>query len=164
MEGYKEHMVKKRTTGKDRAVRILFWVLIALSAAGAVLLLQPIFFLVTVSLYMVYRYLVYPLTDLEYEYLYCDKQLTVSKIMAKERRKDLEVLDLDKVEILAPANSYRLAEYKNREFKISQYWSLEEETVPYVMVYEGGRKILLDLADDFVKIIQNNAPRKVFLD
>ncbi len=164
MEGYKEHMVKKRTTGKDRAVRVLFWILIAVSAAGAILFLLPAFFLVTVSLYLVYRYLVYPLTDLEYEYLYCDKQITVSKIMAKERRKDLEVLDLDKVEMLAPANSYRLAEYKNRELKLTQYWSLEEEVVPYVMIYEGGRKILLDLADDFVKIIQNNAPRKVFLD
>lgn len=164
MEGYKEYMVKKRTTGKDKGVRVLFWVLIALSAAGAIVLLMPPFFLVTVCLYMVYRYLVYPLTDLEYEYLYVDRQLTVSKVMAKERRKDLEVLDLDKVEILAPSNSYRLAEYKNRELKISPYWSLEEDHVPYVMIYEGGRKILLDLTEDFVKIIQNNAPRKVFLD
>ena len=32
------------------------------------------------------------------------------------------------------------------------------------MIYEGGRKILLDLPKDFVKIVQNNAPRKVFFD
>jgi hypothetical protein len=46
------------------------------------------------------------------------------------------------------------------------FWSLDtsDDHVPYAMIYEGGLKVLLDLPKDFVKIIQNNAPRKVFFD
>ncbi|MBR3306170.1 MAG: hypothetical protein IKI75_02795, partial [Lachnospiraceae bacterium] len=137
-----------------------------LSAVAAIVLMVPVILLGTVMLGVLYRYVIYPLTDIEYEYLYCDRQLTVSKIMAKEKRKDLETFELEKVELLTPANSYRLADVNNRELKVTDYWSLStaEGHVPYAMIYEGNRKILLDLPTDFVKIIQNNAPRKVFTD
>ena len=86
--------------------------------------------------------------------------------MAKEKRKDVAVYDLEKMELLVPANSYRLADYKNRDLKVVDYWSLNpaEDHVPYALIYEGNSKILLDLPADFVKIVQNNAPRKVFFD
>ena len=166
MESYMEYMVKKETTGKDKAVRAACIIVIVAVVLAGVLLLQPILFVGALILGMVYRYLIYPMTDLEYEYMYCDKQITVSKIMAKEKRKDVATYDLEKMELLAPANSYRLAEYKNRDMTVVDYWSLDpsEEHVPYALIYEGKSKILLDLPADFVKIVQNNAPRKVFFD
>ena len=86
--------------------------------------------------------------------------------MAKEKRKDVATYDLDKMELLVPANSYRLADYKNRDLTVVDYWSLDpsEDHVPFALIYEGKSKILLDLPADFVKIVQNNAPRKVFFD
>ncbi|MBR5419575.1 MAG: hypothetical protein IK115_00350 [Lachnospiraceae bacterium] len=166
MESYMEYMVKKRSTPKDLAIRYGCVALIVLVTVAAFLFYPYLALLIGIGLGCLYRYLIYPMTDLEYEYLYCDKQITVSRIMAKEKRKDLEVFDLDKVELLAPSNSYRLGDFKNRQLKLSEYWSQdkEKEEPPYAMIYEGGRKILLDLPKDFVKIIQNNAPRKVFFD
>ena len=164
MESYMEYMVKKETTGKDKAVRVLCISLVVLIALAG--LLFPLLFVGALILGIVYRYVIYPMTDLEYEYMYCDKSITVSKIMAKEKRKDVAVYDLEKMELLVPANSYRLADYKNGDLKVVDYWSLNpaEDHVPYALIYEGNSKILLDLPADFVKIVQNNAPRKVFFD
>ncbi len=164
MDSYMEYMVKKETTGKDKAVRAICYIVIAAAALAG--LLFPLLFVGALILGIVYRYVIYPMTDLEYEYMYCDKSITVSKIMAKEKRKDVAVYDLEKMELLVPANSYRLADYKNRDLKVVDYWSLNpaEDHVPYALIYEGNSKILLDLPADFVKIVQNNAPRKVFFD
>ena len=164
MDSYMEYMVKKETTGKDKAVRALCYIVIAAAALAG--LVFPLLFVGALILGIVYRYVIYPMTDLEYEYMYCDKSITVSKIMAKEKRKDVAVYDLEKMELLVPANSYRLADYKNRDLKVVDYWSLNpaEDHVPYALIYEGKSKILLDLPADFVKIVQNNAPRKVFFD
>ena len=163
MDAYMEHLVKKNTEPKDL---ILKFGSIGLIAAATIVFSPAFSIMVGLGLAMLYRYLIFPLTDIEYEYLYCDKTITVSKIMAKEKRKDLETFDIDKMEILAPSNSYRLGEFKNRDLKEVNYWSMDSsrEEPPYAMIYEGGRKILLDLPKDFVKLVQNNAPRKVFFD
>ena len=166
MDAYMEHLVKKNTEPKDLILKFGSIGLIA-AATIAVFFFSPAFsIMVGLGLAMLYRYLIFPLTDIEYEYLYCDKTITVSKIMAKEKRKDLETFDIDKMEILAPSNSYRLGEFKNRDLKEVNYWSMDSsrEEPPYAMIYEGGRKILLDLPEDFVKLVQNNAPRKEFVD
>ncbi len=164
MDSYMEYMVKKETTGKDKAVRAICYIVIAAAALAG--LLFPLLFVGALILGIVYRYVIYPMTDLEYEYLYCDKSITVTKLMEQEKRTDVAVYDLEKMELLVPANSYRLADYKNRDLKVVDYWSLNpaEDHVPYALIYEGNSKILLDLPADFVKIVQNNAPRKVFFD
>ena len=164
MEQYMEHMVKKQTTMGDKAIRIGCILLIVLLAAAGILI--PVLWFAAIIFFVVYRYLIYPNTDLEYEYLYVDKSLTVDKIMAKEKRKTIATYELDRMELLVPANSYRLAEYRNKDLKTVGFWSLDnsDDHVPYAMIYEGGLKVLLDLPQDFVKIIQNNAPRKVFFD
>lgn len=105
-------------------------------------------------------------TDLEYEYLYLDKELTVDKVMAKVKRKRIATYTLDKVEILAPIKSYRLDNYKNRTAKVIDY-SIGEELQPdrrYAMYYEGGQKIILSPSEDLIKIMKNASPRKVFSD
>ncbi len=164
MEQYMEHMVKKQTTMGDKAIRIGCILLIVLLAAAGILI--RVLWFAAIIFFVVYRYLIYPNTDLEYEYLYVDKSLTVDKIMAKEKRKTIATYELDRMELLVPANSYRLAEYRNKDLKTVGFWSLDnsDDHVPYAMIYEGGLKVLLDLPQDFVKIIQNNAPRKVFFD
>ena len=105
-------------------------------------------------------------TDLEYDYLYIDKELVVDKVMAKSRRKRVATYSLDKVEILAPVKSYHLDNYRNRTAKVKDY-SVGEELKPdlrYVMFYEGGEKILLNPSPELIKLMKNVAPRKVFSD
>ena len=111
-------------------------------------------------------YFVNLFTDLEFEYLYLDRELVVDKVMAKSRRKRVATYSLDRVEILAPVKSYRLDNYKNRNAKVKDY-SIREELKPdlrYVMFYEGGDKIILSPSPEMIKVMKNVAPRKVFSD
>ena len=111
-------------------------------------------------------YFVNMFTDLEYEYLYLDKELTVDKVMAKSKRKRVAVYSLDRMEIFAPIKSYRLDNFKNRDVKVKDY-SIGEEQQPdlrYVMYYEGGEKIILSPSPELVKVMKNAAPRKAFSD
>ncbi|MCR4584587.1 MAG: DUF6106 family protein [Lachnospiraceae bacterium] len=169
MDTYIEYMVKRKSGPKEMAIRYLCMFLIILSVVAAVMLMYPPVLIITVGLWAAYRYLVYPLTDIEYEYLYVDRSLTVDKIMAKEKRKTVATYEIDRLEILAPMGSHRLDEFKSRDLKTADYSSGTEipedaEDMRYVMIYEGGLKIVLDLTKEFVKIIQNNSPRKVFFD
>ena len=106
-------------------------------------------------------------TNLEYEYLYLDKEIVVEKVMAKSKRKRVAVYSLDRIEILAPVKSYRLDNFARRNNTKVKDYSIGEELQPdrrYVMYYEGGEKILLSPSEEMIKVMKNVAPRKVFTD
>ena len=84
MDQYMEHMVKKQTTMADKGIRIGCILLLCLMGAGGLWI--PLLCFAAVVFFVIYLYLIYPATDLEYEYLYVDRSLTVDKIMAKEKR------------------------------------------------------------------------------
>ena len=105
--------------------------------------------------------------NLEYEYLYLDKEIVVDKVMAKSKRKRVAVYSLDRIEILAPVKSYRLDNFARRNTTKVKDYSIGEELQPdrrYVMYYEGGEKVLLSPSEEMIKVMKNVAPRKVFSD
>ena len=163
-DAYVECLVKakKSMVGSILRVLLIMIAVICLLAAfiGIILAFIPMI-LAGVGAYFVNLY-----SDLEYEYLYLDKELTVDKVMAKSKRKRVATYSLDRMEIFAPIKSYRLDNYKNRDVKVKDY-SIGEEQQPdlrYAMYYEGGEKIILSPSPDLVKIMKNAAPRKVFSD
>ena len=90
----------------------------------------------------------------------------MDKVMAKSRRKRVGVYTVDRMEILAPIHSHRLDSYRNRDVKRRDY-SVGQALKPdlrYAMYYEGGEVVLLSPSPEFVKAVQNVAPRKVFTD
>lgn len=118
-------------------------------------------------LFGVGAYFVKMFTDLEYEYLYLDKELVVDKIMNKTRRKRVATYQLDRIEILAPIKSYHLDNFRNRNVNKQKDYSIGEELQPdkrYLMFYEGGEKIVLSPSEELIKLMKNVAPRKVFSD
>ena len=104
-------------------------------------------------------------TDIEYEYLYVDREISIDKIMAKTRRKKVATIETDKIEIMAPEKSYQLDAYRNREVKTTDYSTGKDlpDQKLYVIYYEGSKKYLLNLTEDFAKAVMNIIPRKVFL-
>ncbi len=135
--------------------------------------------MVGVAFFFINRFVIFPSMKIEYEYLYCDKTVSVDVIYAQKKRKKLGEYALERMELLCPMHSERLDAYKNREFKVKDYWSRipyspkslkpgvmakKRTTIPYVMLMDGKEKIILDLPEDFVKMIHNNAPRKVYFD
>lgn len=110
-------------------------------------------------------YFSYMNADVEYEYLYLDKEISIDKVMAKSKRKRVAVYDVERMEILAPVKSYHLDAYKNRELKTVDYSSgLDEDNKKYMMIYEGNVKVFLEPSAEMLKAVRMVAPRKVFTD
>ena len=164
-ESYKELLVKKERGVKENILRGISVVPTVLIILLTLLMPNFLFFIVAIG-FGVLTYFIFQWTDIEYEYLYLDKEITVDKIMAKTRRKRVLTISVDKIEILAPVNSYQLDSYRNRQVKATDYSAggdLPEEK-QYAMYYDGNEKYLLNLTEDFAKTIKGIAPRKVFLD
>lgn len=111
-------------------------------------------------------YFSYMNADIEYEYLYLDKEINIDKVMAKSKRKKAAVYDVQRMEIFAPINSHRLDSYKNRTRKTVDYSSGSAGTpdTRYVMICDGDVRVILEPSAEMIKAIQMAAPRKVFTD
>ena len=104
--------------------------------------------------------------SIEYEYLYVDKEVSIDKVMAKSRRKKAGTYSVEQMEILAPLNSHRLDSYKNRDAKTVDFSSgiAAQPERRYMMVCNGGTRVILEPNEALIKAIQTVAPRKVFTD
>lgn len=102
--------------------------------------------------------------SIEYEYIYVDKELQIDKILGKSRRKRVETLDLNQMEILAPMQSHFLDSYRNRSGKAADYSTgvVNQPDTRYTMYLSGAKQIIFEPNEAMVKAIQAIAPRKVF--
>ena len=169
MDSYIEYMVKKKHTVMDSIIRVIAIAIDAVFWGAGILFIG--YGVISTALLMVgllgafaIYYVVYPTTDIEYEYLYVDRTISVDKIMGKEKRKHLADYTVDKMLLLCPVDSYKADDYKNQNYTEKNYSSdqTSDDYKLYSLYYEGNQKVLLDLPTDFVKMVQNNAPRKVF--
>ena len=164
METYVECMVKKKANGLMSALKVL---LIGIAVITGLLgFMGLIVFLIIAVVAGVGAYFVSLNANLEYEYMYVDKQLTVDKIMARTRRKKVETFDLERMEILAPIKSWHLDDYKNRQLKVVDYSSGVEQQpdIRYSMIYNGEKRVIFEPNAEMVAAIKSIAPRKVFTD
>lgn len=162
-ETYVEWLVKKKTPSYMAFLKILTIMLaVCFIVVGFVFLPALLIGLI----FGVAAYFIYMNADLEYEYLYVDKELTVDKVMAKSKRKRVAAFELDKMEIVAPVRSWHLDNYKNRNDKTVDYSSGEEKQPDrrYVFYYDGQQKVIFEPNEDMIKAMQMVAPRKVFKD
>ena len=164
-DAYVECLVKAKSPWWGGFLKVVLIVLTVLLGIVMFLTMNVILLVVAVVTGLG-AYFINLITDLEYEYLYLDKELTIDKVMAKTKRKRVAVYQLDRLEILAPIKSYHLDNYKNRNTKSKDY-SIGYEEQPdlrYVMFYEGGEKLILSPSPEMIKVMRNVAPRKVFAD
>lgn len=164
-ESYKELLVKKEQKLTDKLMRTVCMGITIFAGIMTLLTMSAIFLAVAV-VFGILTYFVNQWTDVEYEYLYLDREITVDKIMAKMKRKRMVTLQVDKIEILAPASSHQLDSYQRREVKAFDYSAghdVDEQKL-YIMYYEGSQKYILNLTEDFAKAVKGMAPRKVFFD
>ena len=163
-EAYVECMVARKTPGWQMFLRYLLIGLTVVTAFFSFAYGITLFIIAIVLGVGAYFITIY--TDIEYEYLYLDKEITVDKVMHKAKRKRVATYSLDKIEIMAPIKSYHLDNYKNRQVKTTDFSSGVENQpdTRYVFFYDGSQKIIFEPNEALVKIAKNVAPRKIFLD
>ena len=167
-DAYVECLVKAKPSILGKIVRAVLMTLMVICIL-AIFVLPPLmlFAFIGAVVFGVGAYFVRMFTDLEYEYLYLDKELVVDKIMAKTRRKRVATYQVDRIEVLAPIKSYHLDNYRNRQMNKEKDYSIGEELQPdrrYLLFYEGGEKIMLSPSEEMIKLMKNVAPRKIFSD
>ena len=162
-ESYVECLVaRKPSTG----LTVLKVVLIVVAVLGFLLGMASPLLLIVALAACVGAYFAGLNSNLEYEYLYVDRELSVDKILNKTRRKKVEKFELDRIEYFAPINSWHLDGIKSRQFKVTDYSSgvAGQPDKRYVLIYNGERKVIFEPSAAMVKAMQGVAPRKVFLD
>lgn len=157
-----EVLVDQKTTVGIKVLKVV------LIAATVLMTIWSLFFgivaLLIAVLLGVAAYFVGLRTKIEYEYTYFDKELDIDVIYSMQKRKKVTTYDMKKLEMLAPASSYHLDEFRNRNYKEADYSSRKEghEKDVYVMYIAGTDKVIFEPTPEMVKAISYIAPRKVF--
>jgi len=106
-------------------------------------------------------------SSIEYEYQYCDKEISVDKIFNKSSRKHIGNYEVEKIAVMAPSNSYHLSEYNNKTFKTLDFSGKDKNAQPdptYTFYYDGKEKVIFEPNSELVAAVKAVAPRKVFVD
>ncbi len=161
-DSYVECMVARKNSPAMGLLKYIIYILTGVSAIGFIG--GYLIFLVPLVIFGLLSFLVVPGFELEYEYLYLDKELTIDKIMSKQKRKKVRDIDLSKMEYICPINSHQLDPYKSRNLKVSDYSSKEENARVWVIVYKdqsGDELIGIEPNEELLKAIKTVYPRKV---
>lgn len=156
---------QKAMSGVLRVIMVVFAViLILMGIALSQGFMLPGFLLVV--LYFAYS----TFSQKEYEYALEGVQLTIDIIFGKKYRKTAHVLDMDKLETVAPNWHDAVARYRkkggNEKLPKYDYTSYEADTPFYTMIVTEDRqkiKLLLDLNEEMLQMLKKRYPDKVFL-
>ena len=166
-DNYVELLVKKKTSPMVKALRFscilmgVFQLLI-----GAVF--HAWFFMGTGALFIIFSWVVAHFGNVEYEYLYVDKQFSVDKIHNRRKRKKIAEYNLEtELEVVAPKDSHHLDYMKERVSQTRNYTSGSDAAQIYEMVVHVENELWLikiEMTDELFEQLYMMAPRKVYKD
>jgi hypothetical protein len=161
-ETMKELLIKQRDSVLNKVLGYTFLV-VAVLALPATILVSPFFIIGIVAGGVASFFVYFRRMSVEYEYTYLDKEIRIDRIYNTNSRKQVDTIDLNKMEILAVKGSDALRGYANRQAAVTDYSAGEDtdDTKVYELWYNGKRKIFLSLNDDFMSPIVRFYPQKV---
>ncbi len=162
---YQELLIKQESNNLNRFLGFGMIGLSILSVVSAIFIHW--LFLIGAVLCAILSYVVYfRRRTVEFAFTYLDKELRVDRIFNQIRRKQVDVFDLNKAEIIAPADSCHLDNYKKRQTTDSNYSTNAPDTdelKTYIMYYEGKRKVYFSFNEDMIQAIRTGIPSKTKL-
>ena len=160
-DAYVEWLVKRKTPGYAILVKGL---LIFVCVVTFLLTMMLPFGLIILLLAIGAAYFIFPMLDLEFEYLAVNDQLSIDKIMGQKRRKRVWEGTIDQIEILAPVDSYLLKDAERKDMKTLDFSSHQPDAKVYGMVAQKdgvSTKILLEPNEKLLNHLWQRGPRKV---
>ncbi len=161
-DSYVECLVARKSSPAKGILKYIIYILTVVS--GLLTLMGYVIFAVPLIALGAMCFLVVPGFELEYEYLYLDREISIDKIMSKQKRKKVRTLELNKMEKMCPINSHELDSYKSRKVKVSDYSSGEDGAKIWVIVYigkDGEELVGFEPNEEMIKAVRNVYPRKV---
>ncbi|MCI9023513.1 MAG: hypothetical protein HFG92_03575 [Dorea sp.] len=162
-DAYVEQLVKRKNPPYALPVKILLGVVVAVSLLMALASYIGIVILLAacgVSYFTLLQ------LNTEFEYLYIDGQLSIDRIMNRNKRKKVLECDKDSLLMMAPADSYVLKDYEAPGTKTVDCSSGQTDGKKYAFIYQSGQtrtKVIFEPNDRMLQCIRNTTPRKVVL-
>ena len=162
---YVEWLRERKTPGYAGIVRIGIYAFAAVFFLAGLFMMIPFLFIPGIAVAAA-GYFLLPRLNVEFEYLYLQRSLSIDRIFSKEKRKKAAEYDLDKMEIFAEEGAWQFDQYKNMTLKTVDFTSGYPDRRRFVMVIrEGGEglKVLLEPDQKIVDAIKQIYPSKVFV-
>ncbi len=164
-DSYAEVLVRARKKPVHTMIQIVVLaVTVVMLLAGffmkMILLLIPGIFLLILCNFLL------PMLNVEYEYLYVSGELTVDKILGRSKRKNCFTVEMDKIEIIAPADSHKLKEFGNLKCIEADYTSGKDNTKVYACIFHTDKEIrraYFEPDEKMLELMRLTSPRKVVL-
>ena len=105
-------------------------------------------------------------SNIEYEYQYCEKEITIDRILNKSKRKRVGKYEIERMDAFGPVASYHLDEYKNKNYKEQDYGDgeISKPDTRYALYYDGREKLIMNPDEKLIAAVYAVAPRKTFKD
>lgn len=114
---------------------------------------------------LVALYFLLPSFNVDWEYIFCDGQIDFDRISGGEKRKTMLKIDMDDIDIMAPAKSHELDSYNNQQgITVKDFTSKLPDTRVYcIYMNKNGQKlkIMFEPSDTMIDYARQKAPRKV---
>ena len=157
---YIEQRVKQNMKGKTmlKIVGLIFSMFLAMWIA----LIIPLLFMLAFP-YVAFAGFLIKRSSYEYEYLFCQGDLDIDRIMAKAARKRVVSVNIKEMEVMAPVGSRELDRYKG--LKVLDCSSNAGNDAYILVAKRKGQlvRILFEPNEKLIDGIRLLAPRKVFL-
>lgn len=161
---YVEWLVSKQRSVTDNIIRVASLMLTILCLVFYILTFNVVVMLAMVVLGL-FTFFAYRYTDVEYEYVYVSGELGIDRILAKSKRKRMETLNVQSVEIMAPLNSHRLDGFKHRKLREYDYTTGVKNTHGHVFaLYCDNKKILIEPNRELAEAIRDAIPHKAYIE
>ncbi len=162
-DAYVEHLVKRKTPPYALAVKILLGVLFA---AAVFMALTTYIGIVVLLAVCAASYFIMLNLNVEFEYLYIDGQLSIDKILNRNKRKKVMECDKDSLLMMAPLDSYVLKDYEGTGVKVIDCSSGRNDVKKYAFIYQAGQqrnKVIIEPNEKLLQCIRSTTPRKIVL-
>lgn len=159
--------VHKRVKTTTKVLKKVMIVLCVLFILTGIMMDRGMMFLALLMAGLYFLYDAYVQKD--YEYVMDGDTFTIAVIHGKRRRKEVHVLNLRNMEVVAPNWHEAVARYRlktgSEKLPKYDYTSYEPDIPYYTMIITEERKkikLLLDLEEDMLRAMKRMYPSKVF--
>ena len=158
---YTEQLVKQKAKASSMIAKTA---LIAVTVLSFFLvLLFPMAMIIPVIMVVV-DIVLFKRFDLEFEYLYVNGDLDIDKIMAKQKRKRVFEMNVNDMEVIAPAGAPELRQYQGLKSENYSSCTAGAKLYEMVVIQNGTKKrIIFEPNSVILDGLRMLAPRKVFL-
>lgn len=163
-ESYAEVLIKRKREVKYMAIVAVMMILtVAMLAAG--LLIEKFLFIPGIVLLFVDNFVV-QLLCIEYEYLYVSGELSIDRIVGKNKRKNCMTADMEKVELIAPEGSGRFDALGGLKCVEKDFTSCRDAAKVYICIFHTEKevwKVRFEPDGKMLELMRQTFPRKVSL-